>query len=43
VPWLHLVGTASGARLYAVAGAPHVEAGGQTLPQTCSVIPGSGS
>jgi hypothetical protein len=43
VPWLHLVGTASGARLYAVAGAPHVEAGDRTLPQTCSVIPGSGS
>ena len=44
VPWLHLVGTASGARLYAVAGAPHAGAAGdETLPQTCSVIPGSGS
>ncbi len=43
VPWLHLVGTASGARLYAVAGAPHVGAAGLGQPSTCPVIPGSGS
>ncbi|HEY2790226.1 MAG TPA: hypothetical protein VGI72_12295 [Gaiellales bacterium] len=43
VPWLHLVGTASGARLYAVAGAAHVVVAGAGQPATCRVIPGSGS
>ena len=43
VPWLHLVGTAAGARLYAVAGAPHVAAAGHSQPAACRVIPGSGS
>ena len=43
VPWLHLIGTASGARLYAVAGAPHVSAAGAAQPATCRVIPGSGA